>query len=71
MAGNCGVCLRKILAHCKNIMCVICKRKYHCKCISMDITEITQLLASENWFCPSCTGEILPFNHIHENAEFF
>ena len=71
MANNCDICFRKILSHSKNKKCVICKRKYHCKCITIDPHEISEILEKESWFCISCTSEIFPFNQINDNTDFF
>ena len=70
MANSCKVCEKRVLSHSKSVSCIICKRKYHCKCISIKKIEITRLLAANDWYCITCISEALPFNQIDEDIEF-
>ena len=70
MANFCKLCEKRVLAHSKSVSCVICKNKYHCKCITINDSEIISLLSATDWYCESCISEELPFNQIDNDIEF-
>ena len=68
---NCPVCSKKIMNHAKNIKCLICCKKYHMNCITLDNTYIAFLQSNkEFWYCPNCIEDSLPFVGIENDTEF-
>ena len=56
----CKICYRKVESFCIHIECVVCQVKYHAKCVNMDRSDT---LKCDLWYCPICSGSILPYNH--------
>ena len=67
----CPICHRRILAHAKQIQCVVCDQKYHMKCITSDSFLLESMSAQfQEWYCQACVTTTLPFNNIEEEREF-
>jgi hypothetical protein len=65
MVRSCNACLRRLLSHSADISCSLCNSDYHFKCIIPDEGTLTT-----PWYCPSCSDNLFPYNHIQENDEF-
>ena len=56
----CALCLKPVRANQKGILCDICIRWHHIKCLNMDPKLYMALSSSdEEWYCNDCTN---PFN---------
>ena len=70
MANHCNICTRKVLSHAKNVICKLCKNKYHCKCISINTNEISSILNANEWYCMLCLSDALPFINIEDDIDY-
>ena len=70
MDNTCRICTKRILSHARTVKCTLCKHNYHCKCISIEESDIRELLSNNEWFCRQCMGNLLPFIHISNDVEF-
>ena len=69
---NCPVCDKKILQHARKIICCICNKIFHMKCLTLCDKDLYSLeCARHEWFCELCLSYSLPFNHIDDNADFY
>ena len=69
---NCPVCDKKILQHARKIICCICNKIFHVKCLTLCDKDLYSLeCARPEWFCEICLSYSLPFNHIDDNAGFY
>ena len=72
MNKYCNICIRRILSHAKTIKCIICLETCHIKCITLNPEEQLDLLAqAPSWYCATCIGNTLPFNHFIDDDEFY
>ena len=68
---NCPICNHKVLQHARKVICIVCSKNYHLKCISIDpdyMNEIEKI--RQTWYCCDCLSSILPFNCIDDDNEF-
>ena len=60
---NCPICSHKVLQHAKSIIFLVCLKKYHLKCVSIDPMEREEIDNKKTtWYCRECLKAILPFN---------
>ena len=73
MAGDCGICRRRVALFSHHLNCSFCDRTYHIKCLPF-ITKTDSIYANRlenSWLCIKCAEEELPFNNIDENNSFY
>ncbi len=59
----CGVCSRSVRSNQQGILCEVCYKWFHTRCLAMPCDAYQSLGASdEAWCCPSCLKEALPFH---------
>ena len=63
----CKICYRKVQSFCIHIECVVYQVKCHAKSVNMDRKDI---LKCDLWYCPICSGPILPYNHLDNDDDF-
>ena len=69
---NCPICNHKILQHVRKVLCIVCSKHFHMKCISIDPDYINEIEKTrKTWHCCDCLTSILPFNCIDDDNEFF
>ena len=64
MAEKCNSCVKNILHHQPKILCNVCNKYYHIRCVYTDLPH------DDVWFCFKCNGNIFPFNHYVDDDEF-
>ena len=67
LLNTCDICYKKVQSFCIHIKCVVCHVKYHAKCVNMNRDDI---LMCDLWYCPSCSGSVLPYNHFDFDDDF-
>ena len=70
MDNMCYICTKKIQSHSKIMTCLLCQQKIHCKCITVQTSEISGLLKIGDWYCFTCMSDALPFIHIIDEIEY-
>ena len=71
MYEKCKRCRGNILSHTIYMGCCVCKYKIHLQCIPISRNEYDELLGkSDDWICPLCLTEILPFNHYEDDTNY-
>ena len=65
--NTCDICYKKVQSFCIHIECVVCHVKCHAKCVNMNSDDI---LKCDLWYCPSCPGSVLPYNHFDCDDDF-
>ena len=73
MAGNCDICIKRIALHSFHLSCSACDRSFHIKCLPfVSKTDSIYINRQENqWICIRCAEEILPFNNIDNDDDFY
>ena len=68
----CNACLKRVLSHSYYLNCDSCNDKVHLNCLNMVKKDDPLYLNREGntWFCTHCSGNMFPFNHIHDDDEF-
>lgn len=73
--GSCSECNKKVKTN-RSICCTLCKHWVHGKCIDYFSTSTQSFSAflkyyeHNDWFCPSCLSDTLPFIDLN-NKDFF
>ena len=73
MAGDCGICNKRIALSSHHLNCSLCERSYHINClpfISKNDSIYTDRLENQ-WFCIRCVEKELPFNGIDDDDYFY
>ena len=65
---SCCICCKRVQYFCVQILCENCKTKCHVKCVNLEREDLEYI---NNWFCPKCVESIFPFNHFHDNEDFY
>ena len=64
----CKTCQKKVQSFSYKICCMNCKITYHAKCVHLDKDDIHNV---NFWYCSYCLGDILAYNHIDDDNEFY
>ena len=64
----CKTCQKKVQSFSYKICCMNCKITYHAKCVHLDKDDIHNV---NFWYCSYCLGDILVYNHIDDDNEFY
>jgi hypothetical protein len=66
------ICNQRVLTHAKTVFCTLCQSISHINCLNLyspsDLDYTTN--NSNNWSCPRCLRENVPFYQIDDRSEF-
>ena len=68
MFTPCLICNRHVHTHSRKLMCSICKKYLHVKCLDYNLAS--NICSENNYFCNCCTQTNLPFNHFNDDSDF-
>ena len=71
MPITCDSCNRRILRHSRTLSCVNCNCQWHITCLHNGSQIPNNVIDNSDWLCPTCLNDIFPFNHLHDDSEFF
>ena len=67
----CPTCRKNVSHHAYSVCCNLCNNVYHLKCITLNQSEIDEIISSrESWYCSTCISCLFPFNSIDSDIEF-
>ena len=69
---TCKICNLRLLSHSRKLSCFFCHGAIHLKCLP-NVTihdSVYTSRATNNWLCPLCAGNELPFNHFIDDDKF-
>ena len=70
--ASCKLCSKRLLPHAYRLTCANCSQGVHLKClpfVSKEDSSCSTFLSNQ-WFCPICINENLPFNHLDDDEKF-
>lgn len=70
---SCNICNRRVLKHAYQMKCCICNSLVHLKCLPQ-ISKLDSVYVDRElncWSCTKCNQSIFPFNHYHDDADYF
>ena len=71
--SSCNICNRRVLRHAYQLKCCVCHSLVHIKCLPR-VTKTDSIYIereNSNWSCTKCNQSIFPFNHFHDDDDFF
>ena len=72
MPLKCRICNKNILSHSRSLNCAVCQLKCHLSCLSnVSVHDTIYVERVQNdWFCPVCIDDNLPFSCIIDENEY-
>ena len=70
--ATCQLCTKRILSHAYKITCANCRETMHLNCLRFTSKEdaTCSTFVSNEWFCPVCIKENIPFANITCEDEY-
>ena len=67
----CGVCQSSVHSNQRSILCEVCYKWFHTKCIGVSNDDYSRLQQSdEAWCCKTCLKEALPYHNTSDGSIF-
>ena len=67
----CGVCQSPVRSNKRGILCEVCYKWFHTKCIGVSNDDYSRLQQSdEAWCCKTCLKEALPYHNTSDGSIF-
>ena len=67
MAKHCPLCSKRVLSHSRVLKCTVCNHEFHIACCNFTAEESAD---RNDWYCPPCLLECVPFCNIIEEDEY-